>query len=157
MQADLRALPNRDIWYRAAQSKWYPGRLADLFKGGEATIVLESSEWGVPWQLGEVPYGKNKVKCWYFHSPNQEARKLMETLGVPMTEEDMVPAWQVSLPAAKEAPEKPLVTPEFAEAVIENTLEDLRNHDNGIDSAAVDRPDDMGRRKAKATASSKHR
>src|SRR5258708_20638477 len=127
MHANLRALPNRDIWYRAAHEKYHPGRLTELNKDGVATLILESGEWGIPWIISDIPYGKDKLKHWYFHDPSEEHRILMENLVVIMPPEDSVPSWYVAPPAPKVA----VPSAEFVQNVIEGALEETRDKRNG--------------------------
>jgi len=123
MRADLRRLPNRDVWYRATHERYYAGRLIGLLRNGEASIIVEDDTVGIPWILPEaIPYGKDKVKCWFFHNPTENHREVMEELGVKMGEEDMKPVCETK---------KPSVSAEFVANVVEAELEAHRDKKNG--------------------------
>lgn len=124
MKVDLRCLPSREIWYRAKTDKWYPGRLLDLQKYGQADLVLESGDWGVTYPIYDKPYGKEKEGHWYFKDPSPEALALLERIETKIGPEDHIPAWQSATPVA-------VLSPEFVENVVATALEEKRDHKNG--------------------------
>lgn len=126
IQADIKLLPCNRIWYSPAHNKYYRGTVERLYKDGLADIRCESMELGDHVDMEEVKYGKEQVKCWYFHNISEATKTIMENLGRPLDEFESVPAFHVR---KKEVP----IEEEFVKKVVESKLEELKESPNGAD------------------------
>ncbi len=73
-------------------------------------------------------YGKEKEKCWYFHNISDATINIMANVGRPLDDYEQIPAHFVKQKEVK-------VEPEFVKAVVEQKLDELKEHKNGSDSS----------------------
>jgi hypothetical protein len=125
MYADLEMLPSHVVFFRpkGGRGKKMLGFLNRLTQLGLADILVISREWGVPYQMTDVPYGVGEG-CWWFHEPTPQAIAILENLGVEVPEENRRPKFEQTRTL-------PLPTPEFAEAAIVSAIEETREQKNG--------------------------
>lgn len=141
----LRRIPDREIIYLMRYkdtAKEYHGRLVDIrwdkqSKQVRGDIQLESNDWGVLYPHSDIPYGKDKLGCWFFKHPHPETSKVMGELGHEMTAYDMLPGWKIPEKPSEELEAKEeKLDPAFVQAAVQEGLEKHRNHDNGGETAA---------------------
>ena len=104
MKADLRKLPNREIWYQGKPAKpetAMPGRLLELTQGGLAIIICETAMFGTPYRVEDVPYGKGIAGHWWWHDPKKQHVITMKNLDAEMPPEDVIPDWLEALELPK--------------------------------------------------------
>jgi hypothetical protein len=102
VHTDLRMLPSLEIVYlpkgSISPAPWF-GEVRKLFwdkstKKVMAHVVVTSMGLsGINNGLTDKPFGKNKPDHWYFRTPTEQHKIVLQNLGYEMTEEEMKPDW----------------------------------------------------------------